>query len=61
MLLPVGGDYAPPCRWVMDIHRDWNARYVWPRFISAIPRDFFAAVRAELEAEGRKASPRPGT
>ncbi|WP_030605684.1 NEW3 domain-containing protein [Streptomyces fulvoviolaceus] len=57
VLLPVGGDYAPPCRWVMGIHRDWNERYVWPRFISAIPRDFFAAVRAELEAEGRKASP----
>jgi alpha-mannosidase len=57
VLLPVGGDYAPPCRWVMDIHRDWNARYVWPRFVSGIPRDFFAAVRAELEAEGRTASP----
>ncbi|GLP63653.1 alpha-mannosidase [Streptomyces sp. TUS-ST3] len=57
VLLPVGGDYAPPCRWVMDIHRDWNARYVWPRFVSGIPRDFFAAVRAELEAEGRRASP----
>ncbi|MEU9048957.1 NEW3 domain-containing protein [Streptomyces sp. NPDC048384] len=57
VLLPVGGDYAPPCRWVMDIHRDWNARYVWPRFISAVPRDFFAAVRAQLDEEGRKASP----
>ncbi|MFI7405079.1 NEW3 domain-containing protein [Streptomyces sp. NPDC049541] len=57
VLLPVGGDYAPPCRWMMDIHRDWNARYVWPRFISGTPRDFFAAVRAELDAEGRKASP----
>ncbi|NNN35837.1 glycoside hydrolase [Streptomyces sp. S3(2020)] len=57
VMLPVGGDYAPPCRWVMGIHRDWNARYVWPRFISAIPRDFFAAVRAELDAEGRRASP----
>lgn len=57
VLLPVGGDYAPPCRWVMGIHRDWNARYLWPRFISGIPRDFFAAVRAELAAEGRKASP----
>ncbi|WP_030939984.1 NEW3 domain-containing protein [Streptomyces sp. NRRL S-646] len=57
VLLPVGGDYAPPCRWVMDIHRDWNARYVWPRFISGTPRDFFAAVRAQLDAEGRKASP----
>ncbi|MCF1598163.1 NEW3 domain-containing protein [Streptomyces muensis] len=57
VLLPVGGDYAPPCRWVMGIHRDWNTRYVWPRFISGVPRDFFAAVRAQLEAEGRKASP----
>ena len=57
VLLPVGGDYAPPCRWVMAIHRDWNERYVWPRFISGTPRDFFAAVRAELDAEGRKASP----
>ncbi|MGI5458895.1 NEW3 domain-containing protein [Streptomyces sp. CA-249302] len=57
VLLPVGGDYAPPCRWVMDIHRDWNARYLWPRFISAVPRDFFAAVRGQLESEGRKASP----
>lgn len=57
VLLPVGGDYAPPCRWVMGIHRDWNARYVWPRFVSGVPRDFFAAVRAELEREGRTASP----
>ncbi|NUS12745.1 MAG: glycoside hydrolase, partial [Streptomyces sp.] len=57
VLLPVGGDYAPPCRWVMGIHRHWNERYVWPRFVSAIPRDFFAAVRAELTAEGRRASP----
>ncbi|MGW2637099.1 glycoside hydrolase family 38 N-terminal domain-containing protein [Streptomyces sp. NPDC001348] len=57
VLLPVGGDYAPPCRWVMDIHRDWNTRYVWPRFVSGIPRHFFAAVRAQLEEEGRTASP----
>ncbi|KPH97556.1 glycoside hydrolase family 38 [Actinobacteria bacterium OK074] len=57
VLLPVGGDYAPPCRWVMGIHRDWNEKYVWPRFVSGVPRDFFAAVRAELEAEGRRASP----
>ncbi|WP_405620579.1 NEW3 domain-containing protein [Streptomyces sp. NBC_00076] len=57
VLLPVGGDYAPPCRWVMDIHHDWNDRYVWPRFVSAVPRDFFAAVRAQLDEEGRRASP----
>ena len=30
-----------------DIHRDWNQRYVWPRFTTAVPREFFAAVRAE--------------
>jgi alpha-mannosidase len=32
VLLPVGTDYAPPNRWVTRIARDWNARYVWPRF-----------------------------
>ncbi|MEU8567378.1 NEW3 domain-containing protein [Streptomyces pathocidini] len=57
VLLPVGGDYSPPCRWVMDIHRDWNERYVWPRFVSGLPRDFFAAVRAELAESGRTPSP----
>ena len=41
----------PPNKWVTEIHRDWNARYVWPRFVCAVPRDFFAAVRAELAAE----------
>ena len=30
-----------------DIHRDWNQRYVWPRFTTAVPREFFDAVRAE--------------
>ena len=57
VLLPVGGDYSPPCRWVMDIHRDWNARYVWPRFVSGIPRDFFAAVRSDLADRGVRPSP----
>ncbi|WP_431895026.1 glycoside hydrolase family 38 C-terminal domain-containing protein [Nonomuraea sp. bgisy101] len=56
-LLPVGTDYTPPNKWATAIHRDWNARYVWPRFICALPRDFFAAVRAELEASGRRLSP----
>ena len=40
-----------------EIHRDWNARYVWPRFECAIPRDFFAAVAAELDAPGRRPAP----
>lgn len=47
VLLPVGTDYTPPNAWVTDIHHDWNARYLWPRFVCALPSEFFAAVRAE--------------
>ena len=49
VLLPVGTDYSPPNKWVTEIQRDWNARYVWPQFVSATPREFFAAARAEME------------
>ncbi|OJZ69788.1 alpha-mannosidase [Mycobacterium paraffinicum] len=59
VLLPVGTDYTPPNKWVTAIHRDWAARYAWPRFVCALPREFFAAVRAEL---GERASvPSPQT
>ena len=47
VLLPVGGDHTIPPRWATPIHRDWNARYTWPRFVTAVPSEFFAAVRAE--------------
>jgi len=47
VMLPVGSDHVIPARWVTDVHRSWNARYVWPRFVTAVPRDFFDAVRAE--------------
>jgi alpha-mannosidase len=57
VLLPVGTDYTPPNKWVTEIHRDWNARYTWPRFVCALPKEFFAAVRAELDARGMAASP----
>jgi alpha-mannosidase len=57
VLIPVGTDYSPPNKWVTEIHRDWNARYSWPRFVCAVPRDFLAAVRAELAAQGRAAVP----
>ncbi|HEY7052635.1 MAG TPA: NEW3 domain-containing protein [Mycobacterium sp.] len=57
VLLPVGTDYTPPNKWVTEIHRDWNARYTWPRFVSGLPREFFAAVRAELDARGGAPSP----
>ena len=57
VLLPVGTDYTPPNRWVTEIHRDWNARYSWPRFVCALPREFFAAVRAEIDDRGLAPSP----
>jgi alpha-mannosidase len=47
VMLPVGSDHVIPARWVTDVHRSWNSRYVWPRFVAAIPRDFFDAVRSE--------------
>ena len=46
VMLPVGADHVIPARWVTDIHRDWNQRYVWPRFTTAVPAEFFAAVTA---------------
>ena len=57
VLLPVGTDYSPPNKWVTQIQRDWNARYVWPQFRSATASEFFAAARAEMEAAGRSFSP----
>src|SRR6266851_267788 len=47
VLLPVGGDHVVPSRWATAIHRDWNSRYIWPRFLTALPREYFAAVRAD--------------
>jgi len=47
VLLPVGADHVIPSRWAAGIHRDWNSRYVWPRFVTALPSEFFAAVRKD--------------
>jgi alpha-mannosidase len=57
VLLPVGTDYTPPAKWVTEIHRDWNARYLWPRFVCGLPREFFAAVREQLDRTGTRPSP----
>jgi len=57
VLLPVGGDYTPPNKWITDLHKDWARRYVWPRFVCSLPRDFFAGVRAELTARGQEPTP----
>jgi alpha-mannosidase len=51
VMLPVGSDHVIPARWVTDVAREWAARYVWPRFVPAIPREFFAAVRADAERD----------
>jgi hypothetical protein len=57
VLLPVGSDHVIPARWVTDIHRDWNRRYAWPRFVTAVPREFFAAVRADAGPGGAWITP----
>src|SRR6201991_3425951 len=56
VLLPVGTDYTPPNKWVTEIHRDSAARYTWPRFVCAPPREFFGAVRAEFDVRGESPS-----
>jgi alpha-mannosidase len=57
VMLPVGADHVIPARWVTDVHRDWNQRYVWPRFVTAVPGEFFAAVRAEAGPAGAWITP----
>jgi glycosyl hydrolase family 38/alpha mannosidase-like protein len=52
VLLPVGADHVIPARWATALHRDFAARYTWPRCVTALPREFFAAVRAEAERRG---------
>src|SRR4029077_7679985 len=57
VLLPVGADHVIPSRWATAIHRDWNARYLWPPFVTALPREFFAAVRRDAADRGVWLSP----
>ncbi|GGU28558.1 alpha-mannosidase [Lentzea flava] len=57
VLLPVGHDHNVPSRFCTEIHREWNARYVWPRFVVGLPRDFFAAVRSDAAARSVTFSP----
>ncbi|MET7336275.1 NEW3 domain-containing protein [Nonomuraea sp. NPDC005650] len=52
VLLPVGHDHNLPSRWCTEVHREWAARYVWPRFRVGLPREFFAAVRAATPRRG---------
>ena len=36
VMLPVGSDHVIPARWVTDVAREWGARYLWPRFVTAV-------------------------
>jgi alpha-mannosidase len=60
VMLPVGSDHNIPARWVTDVHREWNKRYLWPRFVTAIPREFFDAVRADASGASGAAGAEPG-
>src|ERR1700722_4383811 len=57
VLLPGGADHVIPARWATEIHRAWNERYVWPRFVTAVPREFFAAVRGHASSAGTWITP----
>jgi alpha-mannosidase len=56
-MLPVGYDHAIPSRWCTEIHRDWNKRYLWPRFLVGLPGEFFAAVRLQAAERGIRLTP----
>jgi alpha-mannosidase len=57
VLLPVGYNHVVPARWTTDIHRDWNSRYVWPRFVCGLPGEFFARVREDARRRRLTFSP----
>ena len=57
VLLPMGTDYSPPNRWLTADPARLDARYVWPKFLTAIPREFFDAVREELADAGARSHP----
>src|SRR6516162_2643436 len=52
VLLPVGADHVIPARWATAVHRDFAEHYAWPRCITGLPREFFAALRAEAAERG---------
>jgi len=57
ILLPVGADHVIPARWATAVHREFAARYAWPRCVTGLPREYFAAVRAEAAERGTWLTP----
>ncbi|HET9060886.1 MAG TPA: glycoside hydrolase family 38 C-terminal domain-containing protein [Acidimicrobiales bacterium] len=55
VMLPVGTDYTPPNRWVTELARAWNAKYISPALMPALPKDFFAALDADLAVRSDEA------
>src|SRR6266511_4118040 len=57
VMIPMGSDFTPPMRWVTELRAAWHRRYQKVRLRCGLPRDFFAAVRADLAARGVRPTP----
>jgi alpha-mannosidase len=57
VMVPMGSDFTPPMRWITQLRAVWHERYPQVQLRCALPRDFFAAVRAEFAARGTRPTP----
>ncbi len=57
VMIPMGSDFTPPMRWVTELRAAWHRRYQKVRLRCGLPRDFFAAVRADLAAAAVRPTP----
>jgi alpha-mannosidase len=57
VMVPMGSDFTPPMRWITELRAAWRERYPHVRLRCGLPRDFFAAVRAEFAARGVRPTP----
>ena len=57
VMIPMGSDFTPPMRWITELRTAWTEQCPHVRLRCALPRDFFAAVRAELAARGVRPTP----
>jgi alpha-mannosidase len=57
VMIPVGSDFTPPMRWITQLRAAWGERYPDVSIRCALPRDFFAAVRAEFAERAVRPTP----
>jgi alpha-mannosidase len=57
VMIPMGSDFTPPMRWITELREAWRERYPHVQLHCGLPRDFFAAVRAEFAARGVRPTP----